>query len=81
VDTALLEHVVDELAEAASVIDDELEASTARHVSVIVDTGAVSECDRDLATEWVDVHLANSSAVDVDASDEGTRSVEHRHND
>lgn len=76
-DTALLKHVVYELAEAASVIDDELEASTARHVGVIVDTSAVSECDRDLATQWVDVHLVNSCAVDVDASDEGTRSVEH----
>ena len=79
--TALLEHIVNELAEAASVIDDELEASTARHVSVVVNTSAVSECDGDLATQWVDVHLANSSAVDVDASDEGTGSVEHRHND
>lgn len=75
--TALLEHIVDELAEAASIVDDELEASTARHVGVVVDTGTVSECDGDLATEWVYVHLANSSAVDVDAVDECTSSVEH----
>ena len=77
VDTALLEHIVNKLAEAASIVDDELEASTARHVSVVVDTGAVSECDGDLATKWVDVHLIDSCAVDVDAVDECTSSVEH----
>ena len=76
-DTALLEHIVNELAEAASIVDDELEASTARHVSVVVDTGAVSECDGDLATKWVYVHLIDSCAVDVDAVDECTSSVEH----
>ena len=75
--TALLEHIVNELAEAASIVDDELEASTARHVSVVVDTGAVSECDGDLATQWLYVHLIDSGAVDVDATHEGTVEVEH----
>ena len=75
--TALLEHIVDELAKAASVVDHELEASTTRHVGVVIHTRAIGECDRDSATERVDVHLIDSCAVDVDAVDECTSSVEH----
>ena len=67
--TLLLEYVVDELTQATCWIHDELSASTAAHVGVVVEP-AVLEGNGCSTTPWIHEHAVNSGAVKVDAGDE-----------
>ena len=62
----LLKYVVNELTQAASWVHDKLEASAAAYVGVHIHV-VVMEHDGCSATQWIDEHRTNSSAVDVEA--------------
>ena len=70
IDTTLLKHVVEELTHAASaLVKQELEASTAAHVLIVVER-AIVELNGSTTTPRVDEHTLNASAVHVTTSDE-----------
>ena len=64
--TVLLQHVVNELTQAASWVHHKLKASTAAYICIDVHV-LIVEAYGCSATQWINKHRANSCAVDVDA--------------
>ena len=64
--TVSFKYVVDELTQAASWVHDKLQASTAAYVCIYIHV-LIVEAYGCSATQWIDEHRTNSSAVDVDA--------------
>ena len=70
VNAILLEHVVEELTHAATaLVKQELEASAAAYVYVVIER-AIVEHDRSTTTPRIDEHALSNGAVHVTTSDE-----------